>query len=104
MQIREFQNLMRQLYFERDTERGISKTFLWIVEEIGELAEALRNFQDKPENIAEKQNIAMEIADVIAWVASLANILDIDLDEALKKKYPSVCPKCRQSPCACEFK
>ncbi|MHA1276521.1 MAG: MazG nucleotide pyrophosphohydrolase domain-containing protein [Candidatus Helarchaeota archaeon] len=104
MQIREFQNLMRELYSKRDKRRGLSKTFLWIIEEIGELAEALRTFQDNPKDPAAKTNIAMEIADVIAWVVSLTNIIELDLEDALKKKYPLVCPKCGQNPCSCAFK
>ncbi len=104
MQIREFQQLMKRLYFERDKNRGISKTFLWIVEEVGELAEALRKYQESDKNKNEIHNIAMEIADIVAWIASLANILEIDLEDALYSKYPSVCPKCGKNPCSCAFK
>ena len=104
MDIREFQDLMKTLYIERDKNRGISKTFLWIIEEIGELAESLRKYQDPKEGKKELNNIAMEIADVVAWIASLANILGIDLEDALYKKYPSICPKCKTSPCKCELK
>lgn len=106
MQIREFQQLMKALYFERDKNRGFSKIFLWIIEEVGELAEALRKYQEKNEDENEDQlkDIALEIADVVAWIASLANVLDIDLEKALYEKYPLFCPKCGENPCSCELK
>jgi NTP pyrophosphatase (non-canonical NTP hydrolase) len=104
MQIREFQQLMKTLYLEHDKERGISKTFLWIIEEVGELAEALRKYQETNKNQDVLKNIGMEMADVVAWIASLANILEIDLEDALYKKYPSACPKCHQKPCSCNLK
>jgi len=104
MQIHEFQQLMKTLYFERDKNRGFSKIFLWIVEEIGELAETLRKYQENDENEDQLKDIEMEIADVVAWIASLANVLNIDLEKALYQKYPLVCPKCRENPCICELK
>ncbi len=105
MHIREFQELMKALYFERDEGRGFSKIFMWIVEEVGELAEALRKYQEQDgETNKEIKNVELEMADVIAWVASLANVLGIDLETALKEKYPDVCPKCHKNPCACDLK
>jgi NTP pyrophosphatase (non-canonical NTP hydrolase) len=95
---------MKNLYFERDKNRGFSKIFLWIVEEVGELAEALRKYQEQDENGDALKEIELEIADVIAWIASLANVLDIDLEKALYEKYPLVCPKCHENPCSCELK
>jgi NTP pyrophosphatase (non-canonical NTP hydrolase) len=70
---------MRELYFEKDSQRGIYATFTWLVEEVGELAEALLN--------GDKEAIQEELADVIAWTISVANLKDIDIEEALKKKY-----------------
>ncbi len=104
MHIREFQDLMRTLYFEQDKNRGTYKTFLWIIEEIGELAEALRNYQENLETDEGIRNVENEMADVVAWTASLANILGIDLEDALFRKYPSVCPKCQKNPCSCHRK
>ncbi|MHA1264243.1 MAG: MazG nucleotide pyrophosphohydrolase domain-containing protein [Candidatus Helarchaeota archaeon] len=104
MHIREFQNLMKDLYFERDINRGLSKTFLWIIEEVGELAEALRTYQEQNQSKNKLKEIGLEIADVIAWVASLANILKIDLESVLTEKYPYFCPKCHQNPCNCDLK
>ncbi len=95
MKISDFQNLMRELYFHRDSERGINRTFIWLVEEIGELANLI-----KYEKI-EKKHISEEIADIIAWTNSLANLLDINIEKALSEKYPKKCLKCNSSPCQC---
>jgi len=96
MQIREFQQMMRQLYFKRDSERGVEGTFNWLVDEVGELGEELKKGTDR--EATEK-----EFADVIAWLASLANIMGIDLERAAISKYDHKCPKCQQSPCQCTF-
>ncbi|WP_338604729.1 MazG nucleotide pyrophosphohydrolase domain-containing protein [Sulfolobus tengchongensis] len=79
MELKELQQKMRELYFEKDSQRGIYATFTWLVEEVGELAEAL--LSDNQESIEE------ELADVIAWAVSIANLKGIDIEEALKKKY-----------------
>jgi NTP pyrophosphatase (non-canonical NTP hydrolase) len=95
MQIHEFQKMMKRLYFHRDFERGIKGTYDWLVDEVKELGEALS--QD------DKEASEKEFADVIAWLASLANIAGIDLETAALNKYQNKCPKCGQSPCACTF-
>jgi NTP pyrophosphatase (non-canonical NTP hydrolase) len=79
MQIIEFQKMMRQLYFKRDFERGVNGTYNWLVDEVEELGEELRKGTDQ--EATEK-----EFADVIAWLASLANITGIDLEKAAVKK------------------
>ena len=96
MQIHEFQEMMWQLYFKRDCERGIHGTFKWLVDEVEELGEEVCKGTDR--EATEK-----EFADVIAWLASLANIMGIDLEKATINKYDHKCPKCLQSPCQCTF-
>jgi NTP pyrophosphatase (non-canonical NTP hydrolase) len=95
MQIKEFQNMMRRLYFHRDSERGTDGTLDWLVEEVEELREALKGDDIKA--------IENEFADVFAWLASLANIVNIDLEKAALQKYDNKCPKCGLSPCDCPF-
>jgi len=80
MQIREFQQLIRQLYFERDSERGLEGTYMWFAEEVGELTRDLR--RNAPDD-----ELAGEFADVFAWLASLASMRGIDLEEAVRAKY-----------------
>ena len=78
MEIREFQELIARKYKATDLERGVPKTFLWFIEEVGELATALASGQD-PANTEE------EFADVFAWLCTLANISDVDLEKACGK-------------------
>jgi len=90
MTIREFQKLIRDTYFHKDARRGLWGTFGWFVEEVGELAKALK----KGEGVEE------EFADTLAWLATLANLAGVDLEEAARK-YEKGCPKCGNIPCTC---
>lgn len=96
MKISEFQKLMKDLYFHQDSKRGIDKTFIWLVEEVGELASIL-----KQDSVLDSKKISEEMADIIAWMSSLANLLEIDLEKALIDKYPNKCIKCDSNPCCC---
>ncbi len=44
-----------------------------------------------------------EFADALAWLASLANLAEVDLEAAVAR-YARGCPKCGQIPCACAFR
>lgn len=88
--IRDFQQLIRDRYFATDNARGTHATFLLLTEEFGELATALYNNNKqshggKPPTEAERANLVEEFADVLAWLATLANINEIDLTEAIGK-------------------
>ncbi len=95
MKISEFQKLIKALYIEQDQKRGLKNTFIWLMEEIGELAHILKNHEINATNASE------ELADIIAWTTSLANLLDVDLEDALFNKYPNMCIKCSSNPCIC---
>jgi NTP pyrophosphatase (non-canonical NTP hydrolase) len=92
MNLRGFQDLMSELYGDADRERGVPSTIAWLAEELGELAQAVRKG-----DIDEQTH---EMGDVLAWLASLANQLDIDLEEAVLR-FAGGCPKCGVSPCIC---
>ena len=77
MHISEFQRLISQKYEERDRQRGIPATFMWFIEEVGELSTALAS--------KDKENLKEEFADVFAWLCTLANISDVDLEKACAK-------------------
>ena len=95
MEISEFQKIIRDVYFEKDKRRGLGKTFMWFVEEVGELAEALRK-----EN---REEIGEEMADVLAWLTSLANLAGVDLEVEAQRKYgKGICPRCGHKPCICK--
>ena len=93
MELSKYQELIKELYFDKDSRRGLDKTFNWLVEEIGELSRAIR--KRDPEKIRE------EFADCLAWLLSVATILGVDAEDAMTK-YRDGCPKCRNSPCACK--
>lgn len=84
MQIAEFQKLIHERYYATDSARGAPATYLWFVEEVGELAHAIANRErGKPD----QENLEEEFADVIAWLATLANICGVDLEKAIHDKY-----------------
>jgi len=84
MRIDEFQRLILERYGETDRARGAPATYLWFVEEVGELAHAIANRErGKPD----QANLEEEFADVLAWLATLANICEVDLEKAIHEKY-----------------
>ena len=93
MTLREFQSLIRKMYHEKDAARGVEGTFMWLSEEIGELATALRS------GTHEEQSL--EFADVLAWLVTSANVVDVDLEAAVAKKYGGGCPGCGALACTC---
>ena len=96
MTLDDLQDLIDKMYSDKDRERGTPATFLWFCEEVGELAGALRDGSD--------EEIRTEFADVLAWLATLANINDVSLRQAFEAKYGSGCPGCGQLVCACNAK
>jgi NTP pyrophosphatase (non-canonical NTP hydrolase) len=91
--LQSFQQLIRRMYFEKDVARGIDGTFMWLMEEVGELAAALRSGTH-----AERLG---EFADVLAWLATIANVAGVDLADAVALKYGTGCPGCGQLICQC---
>jgi len=96
MTLRELQSLIEKMYSAKDRKRGAAGTFLWLVEEIGELAQSVA------EGTHEEKEA--EFADVIAWLVTLANVEGVDLTAAVQKKYGQGCPGCGELVCRCESK
>lgn len=94
MTIQEFQQLIERIYFEKDSGRGMEGTFMWLVEEVGELSRALRR--------KSKEELEGEFADCAAWLSTLASIAGVDLQQAVERKYGEGCPKCGRTPCGCD--
>ena len=90
--LRALQGRIRDLYGAKDAARGDAATFLWLAEEFGELATALRS--------GTHEELALEMADVLAWLATLANVRGVDLEAAVRAKYGDGCPGCGATPCA----
>lgn len=91
--LRDLQRLIREMYFDKDEARGIDGTFMWLMEEVGELAAALRDGSE-----ADRME---EFADVLAWLSTIANVAGIDLSDAVSRKYGSGCPGCDRLVCTC---
>lgn len=89
----DFQQLIHKMYYEKDVARGVEGTFMWLMEEIGELSSALRS--------DDRQNLSEEFADVLAWLATIANVCEIDLAQAVTDKYGTGCPGCSRLVCVC---
>jgi NTP pyrophosphatase (non-canonical NTP hydrolase) len=81
------------MYYEKDEARGIDGTFMWLMEEVGELASALRD--------GTHEERMGEFADVIAWLTTIANVAGVDLSEAVHRKYGKGCPGCGNFVCTC---
>ncbi len=82
------------MYGAKDAARGDAATFLWLTEEFGELATAIRS--------GTQEELAAEMADVLAWLATLANIRGVDLESAVRRKYGHGCPGCGHDCCVCD--
>ncbi len=85
MHLNDFQKLIHDQYFKTDSDRGAAGTFLWFIEEVGELATAIQNNTRSEPTAEERVNLEEEFADVLAWLTTLANILDVDLCKAVQK-------------------
>jgi NTP pyrophosphatase (non-canonical NTP hydrolase) len=92
MDLAALQDVIERTYGARDRERGVAATIAWLTEELGELAQAVRK------GTPDQQR--HEVGDVLAWVASLANQIGVDLDDAVAR-YAQGCPRCGALPCAC---
>jgi len=93
MHIQEFQRLIEAMYLAKDRNRGVERTFLWFMEEVGELAEAIRT--------RDAEGLIGEFADVLAWLTTIANVAGVDLTAAVVRKYGSGCPGCGRFECTC---
>ena len=89
----DFQLLIRRMYHEKDVARGVEGTFMWLMEEVGELATALRN--------GSHEERLGEFADVLAWLTTIANVVGVDLTQAVAQKYGAGCPGCGRFVCIC---
>jgi len=87
MEISALQKIVKERYFKVDNERGIYHTALWFHEEVGELSSAIAR--------GDTENAKEEFADVLMWLLTLANIMDINMEDAITaylnnpRKFPS---------------
>ena len=93
MDLASFQDVIARTYGDRDAARGLPSAVAWLTEEVGELAQAVRKGDD-----AQRLH---ELADVLAWLTSIAVQLGLSMDDAAQR-YASGCPRCRSVPCVCD--
>ena len=84
LSLNQFQQIIHDIYDAKDRRRGVEGTYMWFMEEVGELSGALRG--------GASDNLALEFADVLAWLATLANLAGVDLEAAVLRKYGRGCP------------
>ncbi len=92
MNLAELQDVIERTYGDRDRDRGVAPTVAWLAEEFGELAQAVRK--------GTRAQVEHEFSDVLAWVATLANQVGVDLTSVVDR-YQKGCPKCSSIPCEC---
>ena len=92
MDLRELQDVIERTYGDRDRGRGVAPSVAWLAEELGELAQAVRK--------GSHADVEHEFSDVLAWLASLANQVGVDLTEVVDR-YRDGCPQCSSIPCSC---
>jgi NTP pyrophosphatase (non-canonical NTP hydrolase) len=92
VELAELQQRIEALYGARDRARGVDGTFRWWVEEVGEVAKALRG--------GDPAALEHELGDALAWLASVANLVGVDLAKSVSR-YAGDCPRCGTTPCAC---
>ncbi|MCS7132404.1 MAG: nucleotide pyrophosphohydrolase [Nitrososphaeria archaeon] len=93
MDLRKLQELMAEIYLDRDSRRGADKTLLWMISEAGEVADAYLK--------SDLRVLESEVADLLAWLLSFCNVVGIDLEGAILAKYGLGCPNCGSKPCKC---
>jgi NTP pyrophosphatase (non-canonical NTP hydrolase) len=93
VELAELQHRIEALYGARDRARGVDGTFRWWVEEVGEVAKALRG--------GDRAALEHELGDALAWLASVANLVGVDLAKAVGRYAAGDCPRCGATPCAC---
>jgi len=92
MTFAQFQSLIADIYGEKDSARPVGVNLAWLLEEIGELARAIRH--------GDREAMTEEFADAAAWLATIASQCGVQLQQAIEK-YAGGCPKCASTPCQC---
>jgi NTP pyrophosphatase (non-canonical NTP hydrolase) len=92
VELADLQARIEATFGARDRARGVDGTFRWWVEEVGEVAKALRS--------GDPVELQHELGDALAWLVSVANVAGVDLEQAIAR-FADGCPRCHQTPCTC---
>lgn len=88
MQLSDYQDLIKKLVVQRGFDKEtVPEVFTLLVEEMGELAKAIRKQNGQKVDLSRRQHdVEEEAADVFWLLIDLCNRLDIDLAQAFAKK------------------
>ena len=87
--IREFQGYFREIYPNND----LSEDYIY--------AYFSRTVSYLCKNLSSRHNSTDSFIETVAWLFSLANKFEIDIQEAVLRRYPGVCHYCISRPCQC---
>lgn len=84
----DFQKYVAEMIVERGFDKEtVPELFMLLMEECGEFAKAARKTQNiKSDKNSEDFHLAEEAADVFIYLLDICNYLNIDLEEAFRKK------------------
>lgn len=88
MELSDYQKLIKKLVVERGFDKEtVPEVFTLLVEEVGELAKAIRKANGQKVDKARRQHdVEEELADVFWLLIDLSNRLDVDLAKAFEAK------------------
>lgn len=100
--LRQWQEHLDQLYGAANRGRGVSSVFERLFKEICEILELQSGVAYIDAGVDELEwQYALEVSDVLSWVIAVANVLNVDLAEAVEKTYADGCPACCSRVCQC---
>ena len=85
--IKELQEYCRVEFAKRGfSGQSLEREFVGLVEEVGELAEVIKNLSKQNRKKGKKYDLEGELADIFLYLVTIANTHNISLAEAVEKK------------------
>lgn len=93
----------RDLYGEKNREKGIENIINRLFKEISELQSLELEVYGSSEMpiVKIEEEFGFELADAMAWTIATANFYKVDLEKAVWSRYGAGCRKCSQKHCVC---
>jgi NTP pyrophosphatase (non-canonical NTP hydrolase) len=89
-EIREYQEWVREAWKKSPKNVDEKDELLFLMEEVGEMAEALRKMKGNKENKDFKADLEKEFGDIMLSVFTLAIRHNVDIESALEKTRDSI--------------
>jgi len=90
MRLKDMQDWTREAWKKSNKEVDERIELLFLIEEMGEMAEAVRKIAGKKENKDIKVDLEKEMGDILLAIVSLANRYNVDLEKAFSKTVESI--------------